>query len=132
MHIHMLNPLELHILNKNAVAQIDIKNHSSKNKGNDFLKKVLYKGEDTNKNSKSLSNSDMTIINEDFNNPSFMKLMKTFSQDQKIFRELNNMPEIQKLKESNPIFKEAFNNPDLMNKLDVTIIVLFLVIFLRK
>ena len=27
------------------------------------------------------------------------------------------MPEVQKLKESNPIFKEAFNNPDLMNKL---------------
>ena len=27
------------------------------------------------------------------------------------------MPEIQKLKESNPIFKEAFNNSDLMNKL---------------
>ena len=104
-------------LNKNAVAQIDIKNNPSKNKGNDFLKKVLSKGEDNNKNSKSLSNSDMAIINEVFNNPSFMKLMKTLSQDQKIFRKLNDMPEVQKLKESNPIFNEAFNNPDLMNKL---------------
>ena len=104
-------------LNKNEPDIISIKNKTPKKKDNDFLIKVLSKGEDNNKNSKSLSNSDMAIINEVFNNPSFMKLMKTFSQDQKIFRKLNNMPEVQKLKESNPIFKEAFNNPDLMNKL---------------
>ena len=59
----------------------------------------------------------MVKINEVFNNPSFMKIMKTLSQDQKIFKQLNNMPQIQKLKESNPIFNEAFNNPDLLNKL---------------
>ena len=59
----------------------------------------------------------MVKINEVFNNPSFMKIMKTLSQDQKIFKQLNNMPQIQKLKENNPIFNEAFNNPDLLNKL---------------
>ena len=59
----------------------------------------------------------MALIGQMFNNPSFLNITKTLSKDPKVFEKINKMPDIQKLKETNPIFKEALKDPDLLGKL---------------
>ena len=74
---------------------------------------MLSKGETNNIN----KGTDMALMGQIFNNPSFMNITKTLSKDPKMLKYLDKMPEIQKLKETNPIFKEALKNQNLMKKI---------------
>ena len=103
---------------KNIDKEENIKNNIPKNGGNDFLIKVLSKVEKNNdQNPIQISDSDMALMNQIYNNPSLMTIMKTLSKDPKIFEQVNKMPEIQELKKANPIIEEAFNNPKLMDEI---------------
>ena len=111
------------IIDKNKINNINIKNKESKKGGDDTLVKMLSKGEANyknniyNKNSKPASTTDMEIISQIINNPSFMTIIKTLSQDKKMIEHLNKMPEIQELQKTNPIFKKALKGPELMKKI---------------
>ena len=59
----------------------------------------------------------MALIGSIFNSPSFMTLIKTLYKSPIMAEYLNNTPEIKRLKEKNPIFKEVLANPELMDKL---------------
>ena len=76
-----------------------------------------YKINNYNKNSKPASTTDMEIISQIINNPSFMSIIKTLSKDEKMIEHLNKMPEIQELQKTNPIFKKALKAPELMKKI---------------
>ena len=78
---------------------------------------MISAGEKNNKNVKIVSESDMVLIGQIFNNPSLMNLLRSFCGNPKMLEYLNNLPEIKRLKEKNPIFNEILNNPELMDKL---------------
>ena len=78
---------------------------------------MLSEGEKNNKKVKPISESDMALIGSIFNNPSFMTLIKTLYKNPIMAEYLNNTPEIKRLKEKNPIFKEVLAKPELMDKL---------------
>ena len=78
---------------------------------------MLSEGEKNNKKFKPISQSDMALIGSIFNNPSLITLLKTLYKNPMMAEYLNNTPEIKRLKEKNPIFKEVLGNPELMEKL---------------
>ena len=84
---------------------------------NDVLVNMLSEGEKNNKKVKPISESDMALIGSIFNNPSFITLIRTLYKNPIMAEYLNNTPEIKRLKEKNPIFKEVLANPELMDKL---------------
>ena len=99
--------------------KINKKENIQKNEDNELLVKTLSKVEKNNIQSQNQSSdSDMALIGQMFNNPSFLNITKTLSKDPKVFEKINKMPDIQKLKETNPIFKEALKDPDLLD--DIT------------
>jgi len=99
--------------------KINKKENIQKNEDNELLVKALSKGKKNNIQSQNQSSdSDMALIGQMFNNPSFLNITKTLSKDPKVFEKINKMPDIQKLKETNPIFKEALKDPDLLD--DIT------------
>ena len=81
---------------------------------------MLSEGEKNNKKFKPLSQSDMALIGSIFNNPVFMTLIKTLYKNPKLAEYLNNIPEIKRLKEKNPIIKEVLGNSALVDKLFTT------------
>ena len=89
----------------------------SNNNKDDVLVNMLSEGEKNNKRFKPISQSDMALIGSIFNNPSLMTLLRTLYKNPSMAVYLNNTPEIKRLKEKNPIFKEVLGNPELMDKL---------------
>ena len=59
----------------------------------------------------------MALVGAIFNNPSFISIIKNLYHDPLMAEYLNNTPEIKRLKEKNPIFKEVLAKPELMDKL---------------
>lgn len=59
----------------------------------------------------------MALMSQIFKNPSFMNITKILSKDKKMLEHLNKMPEIQELQKTNPIFKKALKDPELMKKI---------------
>ena len=104
---------EVSINNKDIINNSNINKQELKKEGDDTLVKMLSKGETNNIN----KGTDMALMGQIFNNPSFMNITKTLSKDPKMLKYLDKMPEIQKLKETNPIFKEALKNKELMKKI---------------
>ena len=94
----------------------DEKDITNNNKDN-VLVNMLSEGEKNNKKFKPISQSDMALIGSIFNNPSLITLLKTLYKNPMMAEYLNNTPEIKRLKEKNPIFKEVLGNPELMEKL---------------
>lgn len=90
---------------------------SIKNDKDDVLINMLSEGEKNNKKVKPISESDMALIGSIFNNPSFIALIRNLYKVPEMAEYLNNTPEIKRLKEKNPIFKEVLSNPELIDKL---------------
>ena len=83
----------------------------------DLIVDMLSSGESNDKKEKAISESDMALIAAVYNNPSFIQILKTLSGDKTMLKYLNDYPEIKRLKEKNPIFKESLDKPELMDKL---------------
>jgi len=111
-----INEKEDEKINEKEDDKINEKEDPKKSEDN-LLINALSKGEQKNKKFKPIKESDLALIGMVFNNPSFMNLIKTMYKNPLMAEYLNNTPEIKRLKEKNPIFKEVLRNPELMDKL---------------
>ena len=111
---------------KKVVPNKKMNNNETKKINDDEIKEVFIKDNNVNKqkidnkeviSQKQITNSDMKLIGQPFENLPLMNIYNILLQDPKMHKHINNMKDIQELKEKNPILNEAFNYPDFLEKI---------------